>query len=85
MQINVTDKNNIVHTVVCTPEMSINGRLITSMEEAAEEIDRVLSIRNDLPSTQPHFCPLFFRTEKNMMAFDARLVSSYEIIPELQE
>lgn len=79
MHINVTDKNNVVHTVVCEPELTINGRVITGEEMAREEIDRILAVRNDGPSAW-HFCPLFFRTDTSMIAFDARNVSSYEIL-----
>jgi hypothetical protein len=84
MHINITDNNDTVHPVVCEPELSINGRMITSMEEAIEEIDRVISVKNN-ESSAWHFCPLFFRTSTSMVAFDARNIKSYEIIPDIQE
>lgn len=84
MHINVTDNNNTEYKIVCDPELSINGRIITSVEEAVEEIDRILSVRNNGSSVW-HFCPLYFRTNNVLTAFDARTVSSYEVIPDVHE
>lgn len=80
MHIYITDMSNHVHSIACEPELTINGRAINTVEEATEEIDRILSVRNNGPTTW-HYCPLFFRTDMSMIAFDARNVSSYEIIP----
>lgn len=80
MHIYITDMSNHVHSITCEPELTINGRLINTIEEATEEIDRILLVRNNEPMAW-HFCPLFFRTDTSMIAFDARNVSSYSITP----
>jgi hypothetical protein len=56
--------------------------MITSEEIAREEIDRILSVRNDGAKIW-HHCPLFFRTGTTMVAMDAREVVSYEIVAEI--
>jgi hypothetical protein len=82
MQIVVTDINSVDHTIVHTPgstTLTINGREISTVAEATEEIDHILSVRNENGSAW-HSCPLFFRTDTVLTAFDARTVSSYQII-----
>lgn len=82
MQIVITDTNNVNHTIVHTPgatTLTINGREISTTAEATEEIDRILSVRNN-NGTAWHTCPLFFRTDTVLTAFDARTVTSYQII-----
>lgn len=82
MQIVITDTNNVNHTIVHTPgstTLTINGREIATAAEATEEIDRILSVRNN-NGTAWHTCPLFFRTDTVLTAFDARTVTSYQII-----
>lgn len=82
MYIRITDNNNVVQTFTYAEELTINGRMITNEEVAREEIDRILSVRND-GSKIWHFCPLFFRTGTTMVAMDARNVTSYEIVAEI--
>jgi hypothetical protein len=81
MHIYITDMSDNEHSVTCKPVLTINGRIINTVEEATEEIDRTLSVRNNEQSAW-HFCPLFFRTDTSMIAFDARNVKSYTIIPD---
>ena len=82
MYIRITDKKNVVQTFTYADELTINGRMITSEEIAREEIDRILSVRNDGAKIW-HHCPLFIRTGTTMVAMDARDVVGYEIVAEI--